>query len=263
VSVQPKISFIGAGNLAGHLAPALDNAGFSVREVYSRSAGRAEALAEQLYQAEVKYNLDFSASRATVFFLTVADDGILPVVRELVLPDEAVLVHVSGSVPMQVLEYAATEHVGVFYPLQTFSRGRPVDFQSVPVFLETRTETAERVLMELATSISGHVRKIGSQQRLALHVSAVFAANFTNHLLCIAHQIMQQNDLPYEWLEPLVTETIKKNFELGPSEAQTGPARRGDLETLDSHYRFLEEQPSLAAIYQKISQHILDTHQPE
>jgi predicted short-subunit dehydrogenase-like oxidoreductase (DUF2520 family) len=262
MSPQPNVSFIGAGNVAWHLAPALDNAGFAVREIYNRSAAAAEALAERLYQAEVKDNLDFSNSAARIFFLTVADDAIVPLVRELVLPDDAVLTHVSGSQPLDVLEYAATEHIGVFYPLQTFSRGRAIDFADVPIFLEARTETAGQALTNLARALSKNVVRIGSQQRLALHVSAVVAANFTNYLLGLAQQLMEQNDLPPEWLRPLVAETIAKNFELGAAAAQTGPARRGDLETLDRHHLFLSDQPAFAEVYRHISQQILDYYQP-
>jgi predicted short-subunit dehydrogenase-like oxidoreductase (DUF2520 family) len=254
---------VGAGNVAWHLAPALDNAGFGVREVYSRQHARAEALTERLYQAEVCASLDFSSSASTVFVLAVSDDALLPLVRELVLPEEAVLVHVSGSQPLEVLDYAATEHVGVFYPLQTFSKEKRVDFSALPIFIESRTEEAEKMLFKMAQALSREVHKIGSNQRLALHLSAVIASNFTNHMLWMAQQMMQRNGLDDRWLHPLIAETIQKSLLLGPEAAQTGPARRGDLETLDKHYQFLADQPAFADLYQQISQHILNTYQPE
>lgn len=254
------VSFIGSGNLAWHLAPALDNMGYVVREVYSQNPNHAEALTERLYQAEVKATLDFSTSDSKVFFIAVSDDAISDIAREIILPEDAILVHTSGSQPITEIQFAATQNLGVFYPLQTFSKSKKVDFKEVPIFIESQTEEAEKILTQLANSISKEVRKIGSEERKALHVAAVFASNFSNHMLTIAKELMQQNNLDYEWLKPLITETINKSMYLGPDQAQTGPAKRADLEILDSHLEFLKEQQPIAEIYKVISQHIIDTH---
>jgi predicted short-subunit dehydrogenase-like oxidoreductase (DUF2520 family) len=254
------VSFIGSGNLAWHLAPALDNMGYVVREVYSQNPNHAEVLTERLYQAEVKATLDFSTSDSRVFFIAVSDDAISDIAREIILPEDAILVHTSGSQPLSQLQYAATQNLGVFYPLQTFSKSKKTDFKNVPIFIESYTEVTEKTLMEIARSISNEVRKIGSEERKALHVAAVFASNFSNHMLTIAHEIMRQNSLDYEWLKPLITETINKSMYMGPEQAQTGPAKRADLNILDNHLEFLKEQTSIAEIYKVISQHIIDTH---
>jgi predicted short-subunit dehydrogenase-like oxidoreductase (DUF2520 family) len=254
------VSFIGSGNLAWHLAPALDNMGYVVREVYSPNPNHAEALTERLYQAEVKATLDFSTSDSKVFIMAVSDDAIADIAREIILPEDAILVHTSGSQPISQIQYAATQHLGVFYPLQTFSKSKKVDFKDIPIFIESYTEEAEQALMQIAKSISKEVRKIGSEERKALHVAAVFASNFSNHMLTIAKEIMRQNSLDYDWLKPLITETINKSMYMGPEEAQTGPAKRADLNVLDTHLEFLKEQQSIAEIYKVISQHIIDTH---
>lgn len=256
------ISFIGSGNLAWHLAPALDNMGYVVKEVYSKNPQHAEALTERLYQAEVKATLDFSTSDSSVFFICVSDDAIADIAREIILPDDAIVVHTSGSQPITQLQYVATNHIGVFYPLQTFTKSKKIEFKSVPIFIECYTE-AETTLMEIAQAISTEVRKIGSEERKALHLSAVFASNFTNHMLTIAKQIMEKNSLDYNWLKPLIAETINKSLTIGPDQAQTGPAMRGDLEVLDSHLSFLTEQEHEAIIYKAISQHIIDLYQPD
>lgn len=254
------VSFIGSGNLAWHLAPALDNMGYVVREVYSQNPSHAEALTGRLYQAEVKATLDFSTSDSKVFFIAVSDDAISDVAREIILPEDAILVHTSGSQPLTQLQYAATQNLGVFYPLQTFSKSKKIDFKDVPIFIESYTEETESTLMEMAKSISKEVRKIGSEERKALHVAAVFASNFSNHMLTISKEIMQQNSLNYEWLKPLITETINKSMYIGPENAQTGPAKRGDLNILDNHLEFLQGQESIAEIYKVVSQHIIDTY---
>lgn len=254
------VSMIGSGNLAWHLAPALDNSGFVVKEVYSRNPQHAEELTERLYQAEVKATLDFSTSDSLVFILAVSDDAIEQIAQEIILPDDAILIHTSGSQPIKLLEFAATTNLGVLYPLQTFSKSRKVDFKKIPLFIETHTEETEKVLMQIARAIGKDVFKIGSEERRALHIAAVFASNFTNHMLTVSKEIMQQNSLDFDWLKPLITETINKSLYLGPDNAQTGPAKRGDLDVLDSHLQFLSQQESIAEIYKVVSQHIVDTH---
>jgi predicted short-subunit dehydrogenase-like oxidoreductase (DUF2520 family) len=216
-----------------------------------------------LYQAEVKATLDFSTSDSTVFIIATADDAIQEIAREIILPEEAVLVHTSGGQPLSVLQFAATPHLGVLYPLQTFSKPKKVDFREIPLFIESSDEKTEFTMMPLAKGISNHVYKIGSEERKALHVAAVFASNFTNHMLTMASDILQQNSLNFAWLIPLITETINKSIALGPEAAQTGPAKRGDLEVLDEHYEFLRDQKLVAKIYKLVSQHIIEKYNPE
>src|SRR6187455_2210884 len=120
------VSFIGSGNLAWHLAPALDNVGYTVKEVYSQDPKHARALVGRLYQADVKSSLDFSTSSSEVFIIAVSDDAIQDIVQEIILPDDSILVHTSGSQPLSLLGYAATQNTGVFYPLQTFSKAKKV-----------------------------------------------------------------------------------------------------------------------------------------
>jgi predicted short-subunit dehydrogenase-like oxidoreductase (DUF2520 family) len=256
-----NISIIGSGNLAWHLAPALDNVGFVVKEVFSRNPQHAEQLTSRLYQAEVKATLDFSTSDSSLFIIAASDDAIKSIAQEIILPDEAILVHTSGSQPLSELEFSATSNVGVFYPLQTFSKQKKVDFKNIPIFIESHNEETEEALMLIAKAISNQVRKIGSEERKALHVAAVFASNFTNHMLAISKGIMQQNGLDYNWLKPLILETIQKSLNLDPESAQTGPAKRGDLEILDKHLEFLKEDEALAEIYRIVSQHIVDRYQ--
>jgi predicted short-subunit dehydrogenase-like oxidoreductase (DUF2520 family) len=258
-----NISFIGSGNLAWHLAPALDNAGFVVKEVYSRNTRHAEALTGRLYQAEVKATLDFSTSTSTIFVVATNDEGINEIAREIILPEDAVLTHTSGSVPLSDLQFAATPNIGVFYPLQTFTKNKKVDFKQTPIFVESINEETEIVLTSLAKAISNQVRKITSEERKALHVSAVFASNFTNHMLTLSREIMQQHGLEYDWLKPLISETINKSLQLDPEAAQTGPAKRGDLEILEMHMAFLKEDPAKAEIYKIVSQHIIDRYYEE
>lgn len=260
---SPFVSFIGSGNLAWHLAPALDNAGFVVKEVHSQNPKHAANLTDQLYQAEVKATLDFSTSASSIFIIATSDDAIEAIAQEIILPEDAFLLHTSGSQPLSILQFAATINIGVFYPLQTFTKTKKVDFKDTPIFIESNNAETELVLMHLAKAISNKVSKIGSEERKALHVAAVFASNFTNHMLTLSKKILEQNGLNFDLLKPLISETIHKSLTVGPENAQTGPARRGDLEILDKHIAFLQEEETLTEIYKLVSQNILDTYQPE
>lgn len=246
--------------MAWHLAPALDNAGYAVKEVYSRDTKQGKELTRRLYQAELKASLDFSESPSSIFIIAVSDDAIEAVAREIILPEQAILVHTSGSQPVSVLGFSATPHTGVFYPLQTFSKIKKINFDEVPILLESETPEATRALQKMAGSISKVVKSISGDERRALHVAAVFASNFTNHLLTISHDLLKGNGLSLELLKPLIAETLNKGLTLGPENSQTGPARRGDFKVLESHLEFLKPYPALAGIYKLISQHIIDRY---
>jgi predicted short-subunit dehydrogenase-like oxidoreductase (DUF2520 family) len=252
------VSFIGSGNLAWHLAPALDNLGFVVKEVYSPKQKNAAALTERLYQAEVKTSLDFSDSPSEVFIIAVTDEAIADVAQEIVLPESAILVHTSGSQPISLLEPSAAEHIGVFYPLQTFTKGRAIDFKNVPVFIEASDSDAEKKLTTIAKALTTKHKKITSEERKGLHVAAVFASNFPNHMLRLAKEIMDERGLNFEWLKPVILETINKALAVGPEYSQTGPAVRGDLEILDEHMKYLKGDKIAAKIYEIVSQDIID-----
>src|SRR5688572_7768778 len=252
------ISFIGSGNLAWHLAPALDNVGYTVKEVYSRDPKHARALVGRLYQADVKSTLDFSNSPSDIFIIAVSDDAIQDIVREIILPDDSILVHTSGSQPLNLLGFAATSNIGVFYPLQTFSKAKKVDFNEIPIFIESEIDEVSKTLMKMAKSISKKAKSISSEKRKALHVAAVFASNFSNHMLTISKSIAEKYEVDFEVLKPLIAETLNKSINIGPEKSQTGPAKRGDMEILDHHLEFLKDDPDVAEIYRIISQHIID-----
>jgi predicted short-subunit dehydrogenase-like oxidoreductase (DUF2520 family) len=250
-----NITFIGAGNVAWHLAQALDTAGHTVQQVYSRRLQSAVQLADQLYNAEPTQSLDFSRSKASVFFIAVPDQAVATLVAQLKLPPQAILVHTSGTLPIEVL--AAFENTGVFYPLQTFSKTKTIQIEQVPFCIEASTPETEEILVSLAQDISRTVYLVSSAERKVLHVAAVFACNFTNHLLAIAYQITLQENLEFSLLEPLIRETINKALAgENPASMQTGPAVRNDTSTMQSHLAYLAHFPAEKEIYKLISQNI-------
>jgi predicted short-subunit dehydrogenase-like oxidoreductase (DUF2520 family) len=253
-----KIGIIGTGNVAWHLGHAIEDAGHVMAAFVGRDRQQVEKLSDEFYQAESLTDLNLSRLKLDLVIICVKDDAIESVAQDLELPAKCTLVHSSGTQPLSSLGYAQTENIGVFYPLQTFTKGKSVDFSQVPICIEADNENTLVQLSSLAHSISQRVEIMGSKERAIIHLSAVFASNFSNHMLTIAKQIMEREQMDYELLKPLIAETINKSLTGGPEQAQTGPAKRGDLETLDKQFEALSTEPETAELYKMISQHILD-----
>ncbi len=246
---------IGAGNVAWHLAVELEKEGHRITEVYSRHIANAKILANQLYEAKATNQLNFLASDADIALIAVTDDALSEVVAALRLPTYMVLAHTSGTQTMEILKIS-TENIGVFYPLQTFTKSKSVNFKTVPICIEAANKEILENLGELATSLSQEVYVLDSEQRKALHIAAVIACNFTNHLLGIAKEILDDKDMDFEMLFPLIQETISKAMSMNPKEAQTGPAKRGDTKIISKHLLYLEKYPTYKSIYQVITNSI-------
>ncbi len=254
-----KIAILGAGNVAWHMAPALEDAGHEITEVYSRDLQKATEITERVYSAQPKDDLDFSDSKAEIFILAVKDSAITEVADEVILPEGSILVHTSGAMPLDILGYSSASYTGILYPLQSFTKGRKMDMEEVPFLLEAEDQETLQKLKKLAKSLSPLTYVVRSKDRKAVHVSAVFAGNFTNHLIGISEEIMKRQGLDFEMLKPLIIETISKCLQIGAKKAQTGPALREDYETLEEHHRFLSYNDQLAEIYRLISQDIIDS----
>ncbi len=252
-----NIAFIGSGNLPWHLAPELENAGHRVVEVYSQTIKKAQRLQNRLYKAEINASLDFSSSEATIFFISVSDDAIEEIAQEVALPKNAIIIHTSGSKSIKNLAITSTENIGVFYPLQTFTKRKKISFDDVPILIESENTYTSKVLKSLGNSISKSVVQVSSKERMAIHIAAVFACNFTNYMFEISEDILKQKGMKLDLLHPLIVETINKSLELGPQKAQTGPAIRGDLQTLDNHMEFLKKS-KYREVYKLITKKILN-----
>lgn len=251
-----KITIIGTGNVAWHLAPELERTGHVINEIYGRSEEKALQISKNLYNPTLTESLDFSLSTSSLFIIAVSDNAIKSIASEIVLPDEAMVVHTSGSVTLSTLELTALDRIGVFYPLQTFSKERKMKFSEVPILVESNDQSGEEELMAIASSISSNVTVANSEDRLGIHLAAVFANNFTNHMIDIASQLMDNSDLDLELLRPLIRETIEKALDQNPSEAQTGPAIREDTETMQKHLEQLGFNPRYQELYNLISESI-------
>ncbi|MEA5258539.1 Rossmann-like and DUF2520 domain-containing protein [Arcicella aquatica] len=258
-----KISFIGSGNVAWHLSQALENIGHSVEEVYSRNPKHAEALTKLLYNASAHHSLDFRDSAAQIFFLCVSDDAISEVIKHLTLPLDAILIHTSGSKSLHEMDEMLRVYsdipikTGVFYPVQTFSKVFHVNFSTIPICIESDNESVENLLITLGQELSDITYAVNSEERKVLHVAAVFACNFTNHLLGVAQELMEENDLEFDLLKPLIHETVRKALDSkNIFNVQTGPAVRDDQKIINQHLLFLKQLPDYQHIYRALSEGI-------
>jgi len=254
------IAILGSGNVAWHLSAALENAGHEITEVYSRNLDHARRITGRLYATEATDHLDFAESKARIFIIAVSDQAISEVADAVILPENSILLHTSGSMPLEILEYSSASYTGIFYPLQTFTKNSALDFADVSLLLESEDAETLRILKKLASSLSSPHYTVKSKDRKAVHVAAVFASNFTNHLIGIAEEIMHRQGLEMEMLKPLIIEQISKCLQVGAKAAQTGPAIREDYPTLEAHHQFLTYNEQLAEIYRLMSQDILDAN---
>lgn len=244
-----KLSIIGSGNVAQHLISAFAKASeIELVQVFSRKADQVSHLVES-----EKIVSDFSLlTDADLFIIAVSDDAIGTVSGQIPFQNKLV-VHTSGSIAISALD--EKNRKGVFYPLQTFSKNKAVDFRTIPICLESQNASDFQLLEQVAKTISNQLFAVNSEQRKALHVAAVFVNNFSNHLYTIASDICNEHQLPFEILQPLIKETAEKIMVLSPSEAQTGPAKRKDQRTLDAHLEMLTN-PMQKKIYTLLTQSI-------
>jgi len=246
------IVFIGAGNLATRLSLEMHRVGMTIGQVYSRTEESASVLAKKLnckwttHPEEVVDDADLY-----VFSLK---DTVLQDILSRIRPNNGLWVHTAGSMPMDVFK-GHVERYGVFYPLQTFSKGRIVSFEYIPVFLEVNQEEDMKMLQNVATALTEDVQFLSSEKRKYLHLAAVFASNFTNHMYTLAGKILDEQGIPIKVLLPLIDETAGKIHEMGPRLAQTGPAVRYDENVMGKQLAMLTD-PDMKTIYELVSQSI-------
>jgi predicted short-subunit dehydrogenase-like oxidoreductase (DUF2520 family) len=253
-----RIVFIGAGRLATNLSMALRRSGHEIVQVYSRTEKSAKELAHKTV-AEPLTKINRIIGDADLYILSVTDDAIDEVMNQF--PHKNVfMVHTAGSVSMDVL-HDRTNDYGVFYPLQTFSmKGGNVDFADIPICIEANTEENLKTLEQLAGELSNRVHHMDSVQRLYLHVAAVFACNFSNFMFASAEKIMQKHHISFNILEPLIKETVDKALRESPCKSQTGPAARGDKETMEKHLNLLAVNEELQNLYRFVSDMIKEQY---
>jgi predicted short-subunit dehydrogenase-like oxidoreductase (DUF2520 family) len=255
-----RITIVGSGNVATHLAAAFKNAGHSIVQVYSRSMQNAALLAYHV-KAESIDDLGNINPETDIFVIAVKDDAIGLIAEKLAAYNK-LMVHTSGATDLYAL-LAFSDKAGVFYPLQTFSKIKEVDFAAVPICIEGANEDIAGQLTQLAETVSQKVYPVNTDKRKTLHLAAVFACNFPNYLYAIAQQLLAGKDIAFDLLRPLILETARKVQNSFPADVQTGPAIRNDEKTMDAHSQLLRDHPEIQRLYALLSQGIIKLDIPE
>ena len=223
-----KIVIIGSGNVAYHLAKAFTQNNIKVSQIFGRNEGELNKISEEL-------NIPYSTKEladADLYLISVSDSAVEQV-SDLIKTEKALVAHTSGSLPLEILK--GNYRKASFYPLQTFSKTKNLDYSKIPFFIETENQIDEKSLFELASLISDQVETSDYEKRKYIHLTAVFACNFVNHLFARAKEISDSQDLDFNYFIPLIDETVEKIHHLEPKSAQTGPAVRGDERVLKLH----------------------------
>ncbi|MFV5507075.1 Rossmann-like and DUF2520 domain-containing protein [Acinetobacter sp. 197] len=255
-----RISMIGAGRVAYHLALVL-SAQHEIVQIYSRTLDKAQQLADQ-FKAQAIAQPENLNHDIDLMIIAVSDQSIAEVIRQVYFYlQDVLIVHTSGSSHLNVLADVHAKS-GVFYPLQTFSLEREIDWENTPLFIEASEPEDQEILTHLANSLSNRVYTYSSSQRLSLHLAAVFACNFANYCYDMAKQVVDVQQVDFSLLYPLMLETASKATQNDPKQMQTGPAMRGDQNILNMHQQMLAnmQREDLQNVYQLLSQQILRRH---
>ena len=253
-----RVVIIGSGNLAEALARAVAKSDLELVQIFARNPERARVVAE-LAATDWATHSEMLRQDADIYLIAVSDKAVEQVAATLPIPESAAVAHTAGSVPVTAIP-ARFARRAVFYPMQTFTKGREADFSVIPVFLEAPSPELRPELEAFARKLSGTVIWASSAQRCKVHLAAVFACNFVNHMYAVGEGIVRSAGLPFDILKPLLAETAAKALDAAsPADVQTGPAVRNDLHTMARHRALLAADPRLENIYSIISNNIWET----
>jgi predicted short-subunit dehydrogenase-like oxidoreductase (DUF2520 family) len=246
---------IGSGNVATTFAQAFVAKGVSVVAVYSRNFNNAEELSKRVGGVATN-NLAKLPTNADLYLIAINDNAIEQVSRQINV--NGLVVHTSGCAAMNALKN--NKRYGVFYALQTFKKSASINLDHVPFLIEAADKKDETLMFNFASKFSNNVQLANTSQRQALHVAAVFANNFTNHMYAMAKQLVEQNQLSYDLLKPLILQTAQNAVVFNPADVQTGPVVRNDTTTISTHLEVLQQYPEYRQIYELLSLSIRTLH---
>lgn len=251
-----NIFIIGSGNVATHLARGFHVVGNHIIGIYSRDITHASRLADE-FDACLAYDVIAKIPQDADFYLiALSDTAIEDVVTKM--PQVGGLVaHTSGSIPLETL--SRFQKSAVLYPLQTFTRQAQLSLSEIPFFTEAKDNLTYNEVDSLAKMLSDNVYHANSQQRKTLHIAGVLSCNFVNYLWDCAAQLLNKDGYDFAVVKPLIDATLKKAVEIGPHNAQTGPAVRKDFKVIENHASMLDD--AIAQLYIQLSQAIINSHE--
>jgi predicted short-subunit dehydrogenase-like oxidoreductase (DUF2520 family) len=252
------VVIIGSGNVATHFARTIKLSGKKIIQIYSKHPNSAKQLSQETDSTFVKSISEIS-KEADLYILAINDNAIEEVASSIKINNK-LIIHTSGTVHAEILKKTSS-NFGVIYPLQTFSKDIPIDWKNVPIFIEANNAINENILFNFVKSFANNINIMSSEKREILHLSAVFVNNFVNYMYNIAEDIMKQNKISFEYLKPLILETANRIIKNDPCNIQTGPAKRGDLKTIQKHLDLLSKQKDFADIYDFLTNMIIKKYE--
>lgn len=249
-----RVSFAGAGRVAGALCIGMYQSGIKILQIVSRSEPEGKKLAG-LCNAQWSDQLSFDQAN-DIIIVAVPDHSLVNVLSDIKCGEKTIVAHTAGSYGQDIFP-GTIKSCGVFYPLQTFSRERSVTLSDIPFLIEGSSDEISGRLMALAQALGGKTYLMDTEHRKMLHLSAVFVCNFTNYMLTAGNEITSKAGISFEMLVPLIKETIDKALQEGPEKSQTGPAVRNDFNTIEKHIELLSFSPGLQGIYRELSVSIM------
>ncbi|KQT24476.1 NADP oxidoreductase [Chryseobacterium sp. Leaf405] len=230
-----QIVIIGSGNVAYHLSKAFVQNNIPLAQIFGRNEKELHKISEEL-------NIPFSTNNlveSDLYIICVSDNSVENV-SKIITKKDCLVAHTSGSLPKEILQ--GDYRKASFYPLQTFSKSKELDYSKIPFFIETENEGDKKTLFEIASKVSQNVIESSHEKRKYIHLTAVFACNFVNHLFSRAKEISDSQEIPFDYFLPLIYETVQKIHEIEPKSAQTGPAVRNDKRILELHEQLLKDE---------------------
>ncbi|PWN68662.1 DUF2520 domain-containing protein [Chryseobacterium phosphatilyticum] len=226
---------IGSGNVAYHMAKAFTMKGIPLAQIFGRNEKELSTISKEI---NIPYSTE-TLKDADLYIICVSDNSVEEV-SKIITKKDCLVAHTSGSLPKEAL--AGEYRKSSFYPLQTFSKSKELEYEKIPFFIETENEEDQKILFDLASQISENVMKSNHEKRKYIHLTAVFACNFVNHLFSRAKEISDSQNIPFHYFLPLIDETVGKIHEIEPKLAQTGPAVRNDIRVLQLHEQLLKDE---------------------
>ena len=240
--------------MSTQLGKALKQSGHKIVQVYSRTKNSSTQLANKL-GAKFTTQIKNLSSLADIYIIAVKDEAVKKIASKINIKNK-VIVHTSGTLNLNLLN-KCSENFGIFYPLQTLSKERDIIFKNIPLFIQANNKKTEKILLELGQTIVEHVYKTNSKKRETLHLAAVIASNFSNHMYYLAQSILKTQKIPLSILYPLIEETALKIKKESPKKMQTGPAVRKDKDVIKKQIKMLSGKKNIQKIYKLISSNIM------
>jgi predicted short-subunit dehydrogenase-like oxidoreductase (DUF2520 family) len=250
-----KIALIGAGKLATNFAFTMKKKGLTILQVYNRSRESGMKLAEKVSSSYID-DLRELSDKADLYALAVSDSALQEISDKIHLRNQ-MIIHFSGTAEISILKGTSSNY-GVLYPPQTFTLRQPTGFLNIPLCVEANNSYSERKLSAFAATLSDKTFKVSTSQRKTIHLSAIFASNFTNFMYSIAEDLLTGSNLPMTLLEPIIEKTKANAMRKNIFNLQTGPAVREDFEMIKTHLDLLSKKPEFKEIYRLLSECIIN-----